>query len=360
MLDAELVSYYFHLYGTDTASPPRKGNRMKHERDNSDRYSRLCELLDLINLLRSRRLGGAAYDEIQKRFGWTRRTAERMLKIIEGHYHSFRKERNIHDNKVYFRLLTDSSLPPSDITENEIVALKTALGLVDNNDQLKFPLESLAGKLEATKCGGARNIEYMTLANGTASAPRPRIRCDNKIVEALQEAILACCMVKIKYKRSGYETAVSLTVCPLGFLYGMQNNYLVACYVDKNEEPRHYILSQIQSVRPTAVYFEAEEFDIHEYAKKSFGAWIAHDGGYRVKWKVKPQAAERAKQFEFHPTQKITEMKDGSLTVEFYADGLKEMAWHLMTWEGMIKPVAPKELVEEYERQLKLAAGALR
>jgi len=48
------------------------------------------------------------------------------------------------------------------------------------------------------------------------------------------------------------------------------------------------------------------------------------------------------------------------LIVEFFADGLKEMSWHLMTWEGMIKPVAPKELVEEFERQVRLSAGVLR
>jgi hypothetical protein len=46
--------------------------------------------------------------------------------------------------------------------------------------------------------------------------------------------------------------------------------------------------------------------------------------------------------------------------VEFFADGLKEMAWHLMSWEGKIQPVAPKELIAEHKKQLKLAAEALK
>jgi len=75
---------------------------------------------------------------------------------------------------------------------------------------------------------------------------------------------------------------------------------------------------------------------------------------------VAPEAAEKASTFVFHPTQKIRPQKDGSLIVEFTADGLKEMAWHLMTWEGMIKPIAPKELVAEYKNQVKLAASALK
>ena len=330
---------------------------MKQGRDN---YSRLYDLLTLINALCASR-GGLTYDDIQDKFGWTRRTAERMLQVVENHYYSFRKERGRSDNRMYFRILADDTLPPGDISENEVVALRTAAGFVKNNEQLKLPLESLAGKLEARKGAAAMsNIEDMTLANGTASAPRPRIRCGHKIVETLQDAILAFRIAKIKYKQSVNGAVTQLTVCPLGFLYGVQNNYLVACYTGQNDKPRHYILSQIQSVKLTGTVFDAEEFDIREYAQKSFGSWIAHGGGYKVKWKVKPKAAERAKRFDFHPTQKMTELKDGSLLVEFFADGLKEMAWHLMTWEGMIKPVAPKELVDEYEKQLKLAADALK
>jgi predicted DNA-binding transcriptional regulator YafY len=149
-------------------------------------------------------------------------------------------------------------------------------------------------------------------------------------------------------------------VCPLGFLYGIQNNYLVASYVNQTSRPRHYILDQIQSAALTSKTFDANGFDLRKYAEKSFGSWIAHSGGYKVKWKVRPEAAERASRFVFHPTQKITPQKDGGLIVEFVADGLREMAWHLMTWEGNIKPIAPKELVDEYKNQLKLAAEALK
>jgi predicted DNA-binding transcriptional regulator YafY len=140
----------------------------------------------------------------------------------------------------------------------------------------------------------------------------------------------------------------------------MQNNYLVAAREDEIEQPRHYILSQIQDVEVMDKTFDAKGFDIHKYAQKSFGAWISSDGGHKIKWRVSPEAAERARQFIFHPTQKITPQEDGSLIVEFVADGLKEMAWHLMTWEGKIQPLAPRGLIEESTNQLKLAAQALK
>jgi len=358
MLDAELISYYIDIYGIDSEPPVQKGRVMKQE--GRDNFARLYDLLTLINDLRNSR-AGLTYDYIQDKLECSRRTAERMIAIIENHYYNFRKERRRVDNKIYFRLLPDDDLPPNSISEDEVVALRTAIGFVKNNDPLKLPLESLAGKLQAMKGGGASgNIEDMTLACGTASAPRPRIQCDRGIIEALQKAILSYSIVKIKYQKTDSGAAASHTICPLGFLYGIQNNYLVACAEGRSDRPKHYTLGRIQSVTLTKTEFDAQEFDIREYAKKSFGSWIAHDGGYKVKWKVSPKAAKTAKRFEFHPTQKMKEMADGSLTVEFVADGLKEMAWHLMTWEGAIKPIAPKELVEEYEKQLELAAGALK
>jgi predicted DNA-binding transcriptional regulator YafY len=324
-----------------------------------DNYNRLYELLVLIDSLR-KSMRGLTYDDIHEKFGWERRTIERMLKLLETQYwRSFVKERD-EERRVCVRLKNDDDFPPDYISENEIVALKTALGFVKTNDTLKLPLESLAGKLEALRNDGASNIEDLTLVNGTASAPHPHIKTDRKIVEKLQEAILAFRMVKIDYRQSSDGAITPLALCPLGFLYGVQNNYLIAAHNGEIDKPRHYILNQVLNVKPTDKPFDAKGFDIHKYAAKSFGAWISHDGGYKVKWRVSPEATERAKQFQFHPTQKITVQKDGSLVVEFTADGLKEMAWHLMTWEGKIQPLAPKELVAEYKNQLKLAAETLK
>ena len=326
---------------------------MKSGRDN---YNRLYELLLLIDLLR-RSMRGLTYDDIREKFRWERKTTERMLNLLDNHFvHSFVRERD--GTKKYFRLKGEDNFPPSYISEPEIVALKTALGFVKMNDPLRLPLESLAGKLEALKDDGASNIEDLTLVNGTASAPRPHIKLDRKVVEKLQEAILACNAVRIEYAKDG--DVVALVLYPLGFLYGVQNDYLVAAYKGDVDKPRHYILSNVLSVKPLDKSFDAKGFNIHKYAAKSFGVWISHDGGYKVKWRVLPDAAERAKRFVFHPTQKMTAQKDGSLTIEFVADGLKEMAWHLMTWEGQIRPLAPRELIDEYKNQIKLTTGALK
>jgi len=172
---------------------------MKQGRDN---YNRLYELLGLINAMRGSP-GGLTYDDIQNRFGWERKTVERMLKLVENTYwNSFIKERG-GNNKIFCRLSRGDVFPPMCISEREVVALRTVLGIVKTNEPLKLPLESLAGKLESLQNNAAAiNIEDMTLASGTASAPRPCIKLDRKILETLQTAILAYRVVKIKYRRA--------------------------------------------------------------------------------------------------------------------------------------------------------------
>ena len=52
---------------------------------------------------------------------------------------------------------------------------------------------------------------------------------------------------------------------------------------------------------------------LEDFAKQSFG--IFHEDPFDVVWKFSPRAAKAAKDFVFHPDQKIQQQNDGSLTV---------------------------------------------
>ena len=90
------------------------------------------------------------------------------------------------------------------------------------------------------------------------------------------------------------------------------------------------------------------------YANRAFGLYQKDDEYGPVVWKFKPEAAERAGDFLFHPDQKEEILPDGSLQISFQASGYLEMAWHLYTWGDkveVIKPKALKEIVEGYQRK---------
>nr|WP_245487150.1 WYL domain-containing protein [Rhizobium acidisoli] len=49
-------------------------------------------------------------------------------------------------------------------------------------------------------------------------------------------------------------------------------------------------------------------------------------------WRFAPEAASRAAEFRFHPSQVLESRDDGSLIVRFHAAGWLEMTWHLYQW----------------------------
>lgn len=70
-------------------------------------------------------------------------------------------------------------------------------------------------------------------------------------------------------------------------------------------------------------------------------------------WRFTPEAAERAAEFRFHPSQVLKCQDDGSLVVQFQAGGWLEMASHLYQWGDKVEVVAPaglRDLVERYRR----------
>ena len=322
-----------------------------------DNYNRLYELYDFVNMLHSAKLVGVSFDDIMGTFGWTRKTTERMLNVVETIFGESLHREYMDDGsrrKLYRLVLPDfSKLPPDFIGQSDIVSLNTAAKLIKNNKDVSQNLKSITAKLENINARAASNATDLTTVTGAVAVSGPYLTVDKEILSELQRAIQECHQVEIEY--NGKKTIT----CPLGFLYGIRNNYLVAANQKYISNPIKYILSDIKSVKITDKSFDASCFDINKYAARSFGVYTDTQDGYDVEWLVKKEAAKDAKKYVFHPSQKIIENPDGTLTIRFHTDGLREMAWHLFTWGGMIKPIKPAELIAEYKNCIRLASESL-
>ncbi len=310
-------------------------------------YDRVYEIMDLINKM-STSFDGLSYDDIMTEYGWERRTTERMVSLISTLYPTaFIKE--IENKKAFFKLEKQKILPPNYITENDLSILAKALQL-SKGKEFEEKLKNLYNKI-LTFCiqsrKSANNLDQLNLISGIASFPRPHIKIDENILKSLHEGILSFHKVKLDYtsSQSGRKKQI---VSPLGFLYGGKD-YLIA--KSENNIIKLFILSEINNVEMLKDTFDANNFDVNEYAKKSFGVF-QNGKQYNVKLLVDKSMAQLAKKYEFHNTQKLTEQPDGSLLVEFSADGLREMVYFIMTWEGKIKILEPKELINEWNETL--------
>ena len=113
-------------------------------------------------------------------------------------------------------------------------------------------------------------------------------------------------------------------------------------------------MDRIQSAKCLDEWFVLEDgFSIEDYAAQAFGAYHDPDQLKEVIWRFKPEAAERASEFRFHPKQTLQYQADGSLIVRFTAAGWLEMSWFLYEWGDAVEVIDPLELrdfVQGYQR----------
>ncbi len=109
-------------------------------------------------------------------------------------------------------------------------------------------------------------------------------------------------------------------------------------------------MHKLQDVSLTRENFDKGNFDIKEFANKSFG--IYQNKIIDVKLQFKPEVADDVLNYNFHPTQKVKQNSDGTVKVEFKASGELEIIWHLFKWGDNVKIIFPKILKDKYVEQL--------
>ena len=317
-----------------------------------DDYRKFSELLDLIQLL-CRPMNGLTYEEIMKTMNCSRKTAERTIKFLTERFGEAMviTPNPINTKQHRFRLEMPDDLPPEYITANDMLGLNAAVNRIKNDD-IRKNLESLEYKLNRMiqikkSVRELNDMEAMILSRTNTAAPYPHIKTDENTLNTLQYAVIAFTKVQATYSyREGKSERY--TLCPLGFLYGHNNNYLVAYKDGDKKTVKTYILGQLSNIELTDKQFNPSKFDINKYAMESFGMYHSDNGPFDVEWLADKDVAEAVARYNFHPTQQLIRNKDGTTTIKMRADGFYEMSWYLFQWQGKIKPVAPKMLVDTY------------
>ena len=313
------------------------------------RFEKAEDLLNLAFAMQSS-ADGVSLVDIMEMFEVSRRTAMRMRDAVVRVYPQT-EEMTDPSRIKRWRIPSSTNGRHLALTPDEMATLDMAAKAFNGrglNLQAKA-LRSLCGKIKSfQKCEATRklepDLEALIEAEGLAARPGPKPKIDPEHLHALREAIKACRIVEILYRGKGKKDAEIKRVAPYGFLYG-HRHYLVGGGTEKGREAAryHFILSQIEGVTVTKQSFRRDPtFNLQSYAEESFGIW--REKPVEVVWKFTPRAAEAARDFVFHPSQKLEEQKDGSLIVRFKAGGLLEMAWHVNMWGDQIEVIKPKEL----------------
>ena len=291
---------------------------------------------------------GLTISEMMDRLKVSRRTVERLLAALRRQL-PIEETRDWNEREKRWRLERTSPALTA-VSENELAALQTAAGRLasDGLESQAEALTTLYTKLRADLAPAqARrlepDLEALAEAEGFALRPGPRQRIDQDLFESLRHAIKARSKVRIDYRYRGSGLTGFDVVHPYGFLYGNRHYLLAYSENERVRDIRLFVLSNLESVELLDQSFVPQEgFDLRAYAQRAFG--VFQETPIKVVWRFSSAVAGDARDYVFHPTQRLAEEPDGCLLVEFTAGGLREMCWHLFTWGGEVEVVEPEEL----------------
>ena len=303
------------------------------------RYSRVSDILELLVIMQSKVLG-VTLTEIADRFHVSRRTAERLRDAITNilpqidEIGTVGKEKHWGFTSGYMNEII--SFSPDEIAILE--SIKDGL----NVEFKKKTLDSVITKLKAlsrkqiTRVDDA--IELIMKSEGVAVTQKPSYKIDIQLIDTVRQAIKQNKMICAKYLGNDKILA------PYGIIYG-SNVYLIGVEEEK-PNPYVYRLHKLSDVKLTDKSFDKGDFDIKEYANHSFGVY--QNETIKVELLFTSGVAEDVLNYNFHPTQKIKQNNDGSVTVKFKASGELEILWHIFKWGDSVKIVAPTKLKKMY------------
>ena len=303
------------------------------------RYSRVSDILSLLTLMQSKVLGITLTD-IQNELNVSRRTAERLRDAILCIFTQI-DEIETDDREKHWGFTSGYLNEFITFAPDEIATLESIKETLKYKDK-KQTIETIITKLKAISRKNITNvedaIEMILKTEGVAVSQKPNYKVDLNVLETIRQAIKENKKVKVLYRDK------NKTLAPYGIIYG-SNIHLIAME-GNSEHPYNYLIHKIYKIELTQETFDKGDFDIKEYANRSFGVYQNKPMNVELLFEARVQ--EDVLNHNFHPTQKIKQNPDGTLTVTFKASGTHEIIWHLFKWSDNVKLISPKNLKDEY------------
>lgn len=307
--------------------------------EDKPRYSRISDILELLTLMQSRVMGITLAD-IQKEFKVSRRTAERLRDAILDSLPQVNELDSVGKEK-HWGFISGHMKELIYFTPDEIANLETIKDSLQFEDRKKA-LDDVLNKLKAFSRRQITSIddriELLMRTEGVAVSQKPDYKIDIKNLDIVRQAITENRKITAKYNGK------KKILYPYGIIYG-SDIYLVSGE-GKYTNPYVYKMHKLSDIILTRENFDKGDFDIKEYASKSFGVY--QNEAYKVEVLFSQNVAEDVLNYNFHPTQKVKQNEDGTVTVKFKASGDLEILWHLFRWGNNAKIISPKNLKTHY------------
>jgi predicted DNA-binding transcriptional regulator YafY len=312
-------------------------------------YWKAEAIITLATMVAGRHVG-VTLDDVEERFSISKRTAQRMLRVLEALFPDTAVAKDS-DGRKRWRLAHGALRDLLTLSAEELAALDLAAETMKRSG-MDVEAEDLLGLREKVlalvpRPHAARietDLEALLEAQGLAARPGPRQRIQRSIVAAISEAIKACRMLEVEYRARDETEPRPRRLAPYGLLTGLRR-YLVARPEYEPAGPvRLYVVENISAARVGKESFERDPaFDLQarrsrlrrlqneEEPRRGGLALSAGRGGACPQLPVPPVPAGRG-------------WARRLAIVRFSASGHLEMCWHLYAWGDQVEVLAPQRL----------------
>jgi len=253
-------------------------------------------------------------------------------------------------------LLTESEwqLRPVQLTESELFHLVVAAGMAGQfrGTPIAKGLQQLFHKLESVLIEPIDLDPALVADKVSFHGGHPRaISLD--VWRTLVGGLRNNQVLRLNYQAAGNPRPTTRDVEPVHLACRMGDWYLLARRRDETET-RTYALSRIKRAEALHVYFASHPSDSDQAARKTFARFVAQSGkSIPVCVRFTPESSEWIREREWHVEQKISEHRDGGLTLRLPIDGEKEaLAW-VLRWGAQGQIVGPKWLKDRVRKEVK-------
>ncbi len=309
------------------------------------RYSRVSDIIDLIIFMQSK-VNGVSIADIQDRFHVSRRTAERMRDSVLNIMPQVEEIDSPNERTKRWGFVNYSLREIINFSAEDVALLENISKNADEVSQRE--LKDIITKMKALNSKQINSIEneieFLMHSEGYAIRQAPVYKIDLDILSTIRQGI------KQGLKISAVYNGKQRILEPLGLLYG-EKIHLIAREPKKGKGEYNYLLHKLTDVKLTEKKFSSKGFNLQEYANQSFGVY--HGEIYDVELVFSKEVADDVMKYNFHPSQKVTPQKDGTVKVTFKASGDRHIIWHLFKWGTNVKILAPQKLVDLYKDYLK-------
>jgi len=179
---------------------------------------------------------------------------------------------------------------------------------------------------------------------------------DIETFQTFAQAVRDCVAVRMRYHTQSRNRDTDRIVEPY-HLHNHKGDWYLIAFCRMRGTVRDFLLSRVLRAEPLDEGFLVpDDFDFAAYAAQSFDV---EKGGDPVQVAVRFDAyqARWIRERQWHPTQQIVEHEDGSLTMEFQAAGLDEVARWVLSYGEHAVVLEPLRLREHVIQALTVAAA---